>query len=439
MRPRFVTALAVSAGLSALFLVIYGGCNWITAQRSGVGTIAFEWERHIPFVPIMTVPYLSIDLFFIAAPFLCRSQRELATFAKRIAAAIIVAGICFLLFPLRFAFARPEASGFLGAVFDWFRGMDRPYNLFPSLHIALTGLLIVTYARHTRGALRVLLIVWFVLIAASAVLTYQHHLLDVVGGFALAGYCFNFMREAPARLPFVPDRRIAFRYLAGVLLLSAAAIRCRPWGALLLWPALSMAIVAAGYLRLGPAIFGKTDGVVPWSTCWALGPCLLGQHLSCLHYRRQCRAWDQVTANVWIGRVLSEREAERAVQSGVTTVLDLTAEFSRAEAFRNVGYRNIPILDLAAPTFDQLHATARFIARRAGDDIVYVHCKIGYSRSAAAVIAWLLESEKVGNVAEGIALLERIRPSIVIRPEIRVALAEFELRLREKRRLSIRS
>src|SRR5688572_7389271 len=97
-------ALAASAGLSALFLVVYGWCNWFTSQRSDVGTLFFEWERLIPFVPLMIAPYMSIDLFFIAAPFLCRSDRELATFSRRIAAAILVAGICFLLFPLRFAF-----------------------------------------------------------------------------------------------------------------------------------------------------------------------------------------------------------------------------------------------------------------------------------------------------------------------------------------------
>ena len=103
-------ALGASVGLSVLFLIVYGWCNWITAQRPDVGTLYFEWERLIPFVPLMIVPYMSIDLFFVAAPFLCRSDRELAAFSKRIVAAIVVAGICFLLFPLRFAFERPAPA-----------------------------------------------------------------------------------------------------------------------------------------------------------------------------------------------------------------------------------------------------------------------------------------------------------------------------------------
>ncbi len=110
-------------------------------------------------------------------------------------AAIVLAGICFLLFPLRFAFPRPHANGWLGALFDWFRGMDAPYNLFPSLHAALTLILGNVYFRHTRGFTRIAIMIWFVLIALSPVLTYQHHVIDVMGGFFLAAFCFWLFRE----------------------------------------------------------------------------------------------------------------------------------------------------------------------------------------------------------------------------------------------------
>ena len=75
-------ALVVSIGLSVLFLIVYAGCNWITARRANVGTFYFEWERKIPFVPFFILPYLSIDLFFVVAPFLCRTDRELSVLAK---------------------------------------------------------------------------------------------------------------------------------------------------------------------------------------------------------------------------------------------------------------------------------------------------------------------------------------------------------------------
>ena len=188
-------ALLASAGLSILFLVVYSGCNWITARRAGVGTFYFEWERGIPFVPFMILPYMSIDLFFVAAPFLCRTERELRTFSQRVICAIVVAGVCFLLFPLRFAFPRPHADGWLGAIFDWFRGIDSPHNLLPSLHAALMLILLDVYFRHSRGLIRIAIIAWFSLIAVSPVLTYQHHVVDIAGGFVLAACCFWLFRE----------------------------------------------------------------------------------------------------------------------------------------------------------------------------------------------------------------------------------------------------
>jgi membrane-associated phospholipid phosphatase len=178
-----------------LFLIVYGGCNWITSQRGSAGTFYFEWERSIPFVPFMILPYMSIDLFFITAPFLCRTNRELDVFSKRVIFAIVVAGICFLLFPLRFAFPRPHANGWLGMVFDWFREIDAPYNLLPSLHAALMLLLIEVYVRHTRGFLRSAIIGWFALIGLSPVLAYQHHVIDIAGGLVLAACCFLLFRE----------------------------------------------------------------------------------------------------------------------------------------------------------------------------------------------------------------------------------------------------
>jgi protein-tyrosine phosphatase len=423
-------ALVVSAGLSALFLIVYGGCNWVTAHRANVGTLYFEWERTIPFVPFFILPYMSIDLFFIGAPFLCRNDGELSILVKRIAAAIFVAALCFLLFPLRFAFPRPHADGWLGAVFDWFRGMDAPYNLLPSLHAAFTLVLLDIYFRHTRGFIRVMTIIWFVLIALSPILTYQHHLIDIIGGFVLAGYCFYFFRDTRHALPVVVNRRIGSYYAAGAVVVLIISPIFWPWGVLLLWPAITLGVVTIAYFRAGPIVFHKTDGKLPWSTRFVLGPYLLGQYLSLLYYRRQCRSWDEVTPQIWIGGKLGSRSANKALSAGVASVLDLCAEFSEAKPFRKINYKNIPVLDLTAPTQAQLLEISEFIDNHSRPGAVYIHCKIGYSRSAAAVAAYLIMSGKANSAEEAFAKIRRVRPSVVIRPETRSALSEFEHRVR---------
>ena len=423
-------ALRTSALLVFLFLVIYGGCNWITAQRHDVPTLFFSWERSIPFVPLMIVPYMSIDFFFVVAPFLCRNEREMNTFAKRLITALCVAAIVFLAFPLHFAFPRVHASGWLGTAFDWFQLLDKPYNLLPSLHITMLVVLGSVYARRGNIVLRIAVIAWFVVIGFSAVLTYQHHILDVIAGFALAAYCFYFIRESEApHPPVIANRRVGLYYAIGAVMLAAVALLLWPWGVLLFWPAMSLAITASAYFGVGPGIFDKADGRLPWSTWCVLGPTLLGQRLSLLYYRRESRAWDEVTPQVWMGRVLNHRETAAAIGAGVTAVLDLSAEFSETAPFRSIIYHNIPILDLTAATRDQLREMASFIDERSQSGIVYVHCKIGYSRTAAAVAAYLLRTGKAGSVSDAIAILRRVRARIIVRPEILAALLDFEREL----------
>ncbi len=433
--PRMkLRALKASVFLSALFLVVYGGCSWITAQRSGIGTIYFAWERFIPFVPFFILPYMTIDLLFVAAPFLCAGEAELRVLSRRVALAILAAGACFLIFPLQLAVDRPEAAGWLGAVFRQLCAFDRPYNLLPSLHITLCTILGVHYARHSSGAWRAASNLWFGLIALSALLTYQHHFIDVAGGFILAAWCFYFIPETTVRFPVTPNPRLGGYYLAGAMALATAAMLARPWGLWLLWPALALGLMASAYLGLGPGIYRKREGVLTRSTRLLLAPSLLGQRLSLWHYQRQCRAWDEAAPGVVIGRLLDDREATNAVHEGVTAVLDLTAEFSEAAPFRAIAYRNVPILDLTAPTPSQLAESVAFIDAHAVGGRVYVHCKIGYSRSAAVVGAWLVASGVAANADDAMAKLRAVRPSIVIRPEAEGALREYARSLEGGRR-----
>ena len=431
MKPENLQALRTSFLLSTLFLVVYGSTNALASLRHHVPTAAFEWERALPFVPALIIPYMSIDLFFVAAPFLCRTDTERRTLAARIAAAILIAGACFLLFPLRFAFDRPPAGGVLGVIFNHFRELDQPFNQLPSLHIALCALLAPVYLRRSKPALRAALALWFLLIALSAVLTYQHHTIDVLGGLFLAAFCFHFFQDRPLRTtspPAAANHRVAWYYLTGAILCVAAIPFAFSYTWPFLWPASSLAFTAAAYFGLGPGIFRKTDGRLP-VTAWLLfWPVLLGHRLSLIWYARQCRPWDQLTGTLWIGRTLSPAEARRAVDAGVSAVLDLTAEFSEPAPFRSLNYLHLPILDLTAPSPAQLDLAVAFLRDQPDDAVVYIHCKIGYSRTAAVAGAYLLASGRAADAPSAIALLRAARPSIVIRSEARHALEAYARR-----------
>jgi protein-tyrosine phosphatase len=432
-RGLMVRAAGTSVLLSVLFLVVFGGTNWITAQRpaADVRTWYFTWElTAIPYVPLLIVPYMSLDVFFFLAPFLCRERRELRTFAKRVAGSILVAAAFFLLLPLRLDWPpRPHVDGWFGELIEQSCTapflMEYPHNLFPSLHIVLCLIVADVYGRHTRGLVRTLVYAWFFLIGIATMLTWQHHVVDVLGGLVLAGFAFYAFRESAPRHAVTANFRVGSYYAAG-----AAAILALAWGSgiggvFLLWPAAALGITAGAYIGVGQTIFRKTNGRLPLCVQFVLAPILIGQYLSLVYYRRQCRAWDTLAPGVLLGRVLTDAEAAAAVRQGVTAVLDLTGEFSEATPFLGTSYLNLPILDLTAPTQDQLREAVAFIAAQAGHGTVYVHCKAGYSRSAAVVAAYLLATGQAATVEEAVALVRQARPAIIIRSEVLNALRSF--------------
>jgi protein-tyrosine phosphatase len=113
------------------------------------------------------------------------------------------------------------------------------------------------------------------------------------------------------------------------------------------------------------------------------------------------------------------------VKLGVTAVLDLTAESSEAPSFLALEYLNLQILDLTAPTSAQLRAAVDFISAHRETGAVYVHCKIGYSRSAAVVAAWLLDANLAASPQEAVAIVRTARPTLIVRPEAWAALCEY--------------
>ena len=422
---RWKAALGASVLTGVLFAVVYNICNRLTGVRPDVGVWVFEWERYWPVVPSLIVPYWSIDAFFVVAPFFCRNRAEIGVYRRRIVFVILAAGLCFLLIPLRFAFPRPQVQGVFGAWFAVLYAFDLPFNLFPSLHITFRTLLAEVFARTSSGLSRWLLHVWFSVVGVSTLLTWQHHLVDVLGGFwlaAIAMQLYRFGEVTPAR---AAHPRLALYYALAAVACSQIARLSWPWSFVFVWPAFALGTASVVYAGFGNALYRKHEGRLTRMTKLLFAPLLAGQWLSWCYYRRKSAPWNEVAPSVWIGSLPSKENADEAIARGVTSVLDLTSEFSETPAFRTLRYCQIPVLDLTAPVPDELDRAVQFIANGSKDGVVYVHCKAGYSRSAAAVGAWLLSTCQAQTVAEVVARLEAARPGIVIRPEVRLALERY--------------
>jgi protein-tyrosine phosphatase len=110
-------------------------------------------------------------------------------------------------------------------------------------------------------------------------------------------------------------------------------------------------------------------------------------------------------------------------RGGFSGLCDLTAELPAPRgAWR---YAGVPCLDLVPPDAAQLAEAARRIEALRGHGPVLVCCALGYSRSAAAVAAWLLLTGRAADVDAAVAILRTRRPRVILSPAHRAVLAEL--------------
>jgi membrane-associated phospholipid phosphatase len=416
------------AFLGPFFFASYGLTNWLASLRADVGVAVFAWEQHIPYVPWSIVPYWSIDAFYAASLFVCATRRELDSHAKRLLAAQVIAVFCFLLFPLRYSFTRPETTGFFGLMLDALLAFDKPFNQAPALHIVLLVILWVLYARVLRGAWRWLLHLWFALIGVSVLTTYQHHFIDIPTGLLAGWLCVWLFPDtgasafASASLTHDARRRtLALRYFGGAIAVALPALALGGWAWWLLWISVSLAMVGCIYLFLNDNLFQKrNDGTHAPATRWLLAPYLLGARINSRWWTRACNSADRVTPQLWIGRVPL---AAKDIPPHIKTIVDLCAELPCAHG--SAAYVSLPMLDLVTMTAAQLHAAARAIDDASGRGPVLVCCALGYSRSAAAAAAWLLVSGNAATAREAITQVQAARAQVVLSESQRLALDEL--------------
>jgi protein-tyrosine phosphatase/membrane-associated phospholipid phosphatase len=408
--------VAYLAALGAFFYASYGFSNWLAGQRAHVPAIVFDWERQIPFVAWTIFPYWTTNLFYAGSLLLARTQAELGTQARRLLTVQLIAVTCFILFPLRFSWPKPEVMGVFAFFYEALGAFDKPFNQAPSLHVALTVILFAFYARLLGRTLRWLLGVWSVLVVVSVLTTYQHHFIDIPLGFALGLFVVWLWPFGAAsrlsgwQLTTDPVRkRIAIWYGMAAVGTVAVALWLGGTWLWLLWPALALACVALAYLAGGVALFTKsTDGRMSWTTRLLLAPYLLGAWLNSRAWTANDASVVAVTDGVSLGRFPSRRDL-----ADVATVIDVTAEFTRIEA--DVNWFSIPMLDLVAPEPAALRVAADAIEQARASGPVLVCCALGYGRSVASVATWLLRTGRVATVEDALAMLRAKRPRLVLK------------------------
>jgi hypothetical protein len=384
--------------LGPLFFIGYGFTNWITSLRSDVPSFYFSWERSIPFLAWTIVPYWSVDFFYAASFFLRSTKEELDQHGLRILTAQLVSYAAFLLFPLRYDFARPETSGLYGWLFDRLLSFDRPFNLAPSMHVSLAVILMFRYRSKWVTAL-------MLLACLSTLTTYQHHVIDLPAG-AWVGLFSIWLIPQPPSTVRTPSDKLALLYLAGAAIFAFAG-----WWAW--WAAGAWLLVAAIYAVGDPLLFRKGSRVA----FWLFAPHRWFAKMNSWAFTRREAMAQEIADGVWLGRA-----PRRGQWSGA--MVDLTAELPVTP--RQSEYRNIPMLDLVVPSLEQLRRAVNAVEAMPRPTLVF--CALGRSRSAITVAAWLIETRRVSSVDEALQRIRDKRPQVYLHEGHRQRLEEWAKR-----------
>ena len=258
--------------------------------------------------------------------------------------------------------------------------------------------------------------------------------------------------------------KITMLYLAGAVLSALPSLFGGAW-LWMLWISVSLSIVAFAYLTGNAAVFQKqADGRLSAAATILLLPYLVGVRLNMAYWLCGKAKTARVRDGVLIGSIsgvaeiqhcggvfgkktasaalkmlarcstllrflpciyhfLPQKSASQAkspqplaISDGLPAVLDVCAEYPRPR-YRGA-YRVLPLLDMVAPSENDLVQAASLLETlRRQHGKVLTCCALGYGRSAAVVLTWLLVYGGCRDLAQATAELKQARPQMVLPPE----------------------
>lgn len=427
--------------LAPFFFLTYGFANQYASGLSDVPSIVFAWEKHIPLWAWTIVPYWSIDLFYGLSLLLCWNKFELKQQALRLFLAQVISISCFLLFPLKFSFERPPLDGFFGLWFDVLMGFDKPFNQAPSLHIVLLIILWDFYRRHVQGTWKYLVDFWCVLIGISVLTTWQHHFIDLPTGILVGALCL-WLFPISVKSPFRKDGlqlltakhlKLGSYYLCGSVIFFILAYEFRSWGLWLIYPAVSLFIVAHSYSFVRPHFFQKQEtGKMTVAAQMLLAPYLIFAWFNSRVWTKKHPEDSFIIQHelkkIYIGRIPTQQDHHQ-----YNAIFDCVAELPLNQATAYQQYLSLDLIPLQANQLELAVARLNDLMSKlepSSTQNILIFCALGYSRSSAVLTAWLIQQNQDANIDEMVNIIRKARPWVVLKQAQLEELEIYHLKLK---------
>ena len=175
--------------LVAFYTGGYLGINWINDYRNRYYDVSLWFEKDIPFVPSMIIGYSFVFLLVAILFLVIDNMPDFWDICRRFLTMTLICFTIFLMFPVRMKF-RPEVGvgeDWINELVSFYFWMDKPYNLFPSMHLA-ASFFVAFYCMRKGQIIGWITMTMATVVGVSVVLLKQHYIMDVVAGFAIDVY-----------------------------------------------------------------------------------------------------------------------------------------------------------------------------------------------------------------------------------------------------------
>lgn len=429
--------------LAPFFFLTYGFANQYAANLAQVPSIVFTWEKYIPLWAWTIVPYWSIDLFYGLSLLLCWTKFELKQHVLRLFSAQLISISCFLLFPLKFTFERPELHGFFGVWFDVLMGFDKPFNQAPSLHIVLLVILWDFYRRHLQGKWKYLVDIWSFLIGLSVLTTWQHHFIDLPTGLLVGALCLWLVpinvlapwQKDPQECLTPQHWKVAGYYSIATLIFLLLAWIFKPIGLWFLYPAVSLLLVSLAYWTGRAHFFQKQHkGEISAGSMFLFAPYFILAWLNSRVWTKKHPKDSFVIQinnyDIYLGRIPTASHLKQQYD----VFFDCCAEMPTSTQIVREHFYSLDLIPLdanqlavASEQFSRLLQESELI--KAEQKKLLISCALGYSRSSSILAAYLLQSGHATSVDGAIRIIQTARPWIVLKDAQRQQLQIYHLKL----------
>lgn len=173
--------------------VIYQGAFFLTASRHHFD-FALPVDSTIPLIPWTIVIYYGCFLHW-GLHYICVAKLGNRNTRQFYAADFLIKSVSFLFFLcLPTVMHRPEVTGtgFWDDAIRFLYWMDKPYNLFPSIHCSVSWLCWISVRKNTQVPkwYRYFALIAAIAVCLSTLTTRQHVLVDIAGGLLVAEVCW---------------------------------------------------------------------------------------------------------------------------------------------------------------------------------------------------------------------------------------------------------